>query len=114
MKSTAWSAGLSVTGDGSGVVAHAGSVAARLLADRVGLTEALSVALARRGFVPGHDRGRVLVDVATMMAAGGEAIADIDTLRHQQEVNRPGVGGRSDSTERWSYASTQEVPGGAA
>jgi hypothetical protein len=25
----------------------------------------------------------VLVDVATMLIAGGEAIADIDTLRHQ-------------------------------
>ena len=86
MKSTAWSAGLSVSGDGTGVVAHAGTAAVRLLADRTGLTVALSGAVARRGFVPGHDRGRVLVDVATMITAGGEAIADIDTLRHQQDV----------------------------
>ena len=86
MKSTSWSAGLSVTGDGTGVVAHAGSVAVRMLADRTGLTGALSAALARQGFTPGHDRGRVLVDVATMITAGGEAIADIDTLRHQQDV----------------------------
>jgi hypothetical protein len=57
-----------------------------MLADRVGLTGQLSAALARRSFVPGHDRGRVLVDVATMIAAGGEAIADIDTLRHQSDV----------------------------
>jgi hypothetical protein len=71
------------------VVAHAGSAAVRLLADRTGLTVALSGAVARRGFVPGHDRGRVLVDVATMITAGGEAIADIDTLRHQQEVVGP-------------------------
>jgi hypothetical protein len=28
-----------------------------------------------------HDRGRVWVDVATMLAAGGEAIADIGILR---------------------------------
>lgn len=82
MKSTAWAAGLSVSGDGVGVVAHAGGVAVRLLADRVGLTGELSKALTRRGFVPGHDRGQVLVDVATMLAGGGEAIADIDTLRH--------------------------------
>lgn len=75
-----------MTGDGTGVVAHAGSVAVRLLADRVGLTRALSGATARRGFTPGHDRGRVLVDVATMVTAGGEAIADIDTLRHQRDV----------------------------
>lgn len=70
----------------SGVVAHAGSVAVRLLADRTGLTGALSSAVAREGFTPGHDRGRVLVDVATMIAAGGEAIADIDTPRHQGDV----------------------------
>ena len=89
MKSTAWSAGLSVTGDGTGVVAHAGSVAVRMLADRVGLTDALSAAVARRGFRPGHNRGRVLVDVATMLPAGGEAIADIATLRHQQQVLGP-------------------------
>jgi len=71
------------------VVAHAGGVAVRLLADRVGLTQALSLALARRSFTPVHDRGRVLVDVATMLAGGGEAIADIDTLRHQGQVLGP-------------------------
>jgi hypothetical protein len=63
------------------VVPLAGAVAVRLLADRVGLTEAVSSALARRGFAPVHDRGRVWLDVATMLTAGGEAIADIDTLR---------------------------------
>jgi len=68
------------------VIAHAGNVAVRMLADRTGLTSALSAATARAGFVPVHDRGRVLVDVATMIAGGGEAIADIDTLRHQQGV----------------------------
>ena len=86
MKRTSWSAGLSVTADGVGVVAHAGSVATRLLADRTGLTSELSKAMIRRNFVPGHDRGRVLADVAVMLADGGEAIADIDVLRHQSGV----------------------------
>ena len=86
MKRTSWSAGLSVTADGSGVVAHAGSVALRLLADRVGLTGELSKAMARGSFTPVHDRGRVLSDVAVMLADGGEAIADIDVLRHQSRV----------------------------
>jgi len=86
VKRTSWSTGLSVTGDGTGVVAHAGSVAVRLLADRTGLTGELSKALRRRSFVPVHDRGRVLVDVAVMLADGGEAIADIDVLRHQSSV----------------------------
>jgi hypothetical protein len=83
VKRNAWSGGLSVTADGTGVVALAGSAAVRLLGDRVGLTEQLSTALSRWGFVPVHDRGRVLVDLATVLAAGGEAIADIDTLRHE-------------------------------
>jgi hypothetical protein len=82
MQRNAWSRSLSVTADGTGVVALAGSGAVRLLADRVGLTGQLSTALARRRFLPVHTRGQVLVDLATVLAAGGEAIADIDTLRH--------------------------------
>ena len=74
---------------GVGVVAHAGSVAVRLLADRTGLTGELSTALTRRSFTPGHDRGRALTDVAVMLADGGEAIADIDVLRHQAVVLGP-------------------------
>ena len=84
-----WSSGLSVTADGTGVVAHAGAVAVRLLADRVGLTGGLSTALTRRSFRPVHDRGRVLVDLAVLLADGGEAIADIDVLRHQDQVLGP-------------------------
>jgi Transposase DDE domain group 1 len=83
VKRIGWSRGLSVTADGSGVVAFAGSAAVRLLADRIGLAEALSTSLSRPSFVPVHDRGQVLVDVATVLAAGGDAIADIDTLRHE-------------------------------
>lgn len=71
------------------MVAHAGSVGLRLLADRTGLTSELSKASARRSFVPVHDRGRVLTDLAVMLADGGEAIADIDVLRHQADVLGP-------------------------
>ncbi len=88
MKHRGWAQGLSVTADGTGVVALAGSGAIRLLADGVGLTEALSTALTRRNFVPLHDRGQVLVDVATVLAAGGEAIADVDALRHEPAWGR--------------------------
>ena len=45
--------------------------------------------MARHSFTPVHDRGRVLVDVAVMIADGGEAIADIDVLRHQSGVLGP-------------------------
>jgi hypothetical protein len=77
------------SGGGVGVVAHAGCIALRLLADRTGLTVELSKAMARRRFVPVHDRGRVLADVAVMLADGGEAIGDIDVLRQQAGVLGP-------------------------
>jgi Transposase DDE domain group 1 len=86
VKRTSWSAGLKVSGDGTGVIAHVGSAGLRLLADRTGLTGALSAALTRRSFLPRHDRGQVLCDVAVMLADGGEAIADIAVLRHQSSL----------------------------
>jgi len=54
-----------------GVVAHAGSVAVRLLADRTSLTQHLSAALTCCSFTPRYDRGRGLVDVATILPRWG-------------------------------------------
>jgi Transposase DDE domain group 1 len=87
--SMAWSKWLGVQVGGHGVVSHAGSAATRLLADRSGLTGALSGALARRGFAPLHDRGRVLADLAVAIADGATTITEIDTLRHQGELFGP-------------------------
>lgn len=75
---------LCVTGDGRNVVGHAGARMVCDLADALGLTDGLSVAMAatkqrRRG----HDRGRVLVDLAVMLADGGETISDLAVLRDQ-------------------------------
>jgi hypothetical protein len=89
VQSTAWFKDLRVTADGTGVVSHVGAALLRMLADRAGLTEALSAGLARRGRWPGHDRGRVLADLAVLIADGGEAICDIDVLRHQDELFGP-------------------------
>jgi hypothetical protein len=44
--STAWFKDLRVTADGTGVVSHVGTALLRMLADRAGLTTALSGALA--------------------------------------------------------------------
>jgi hypothetical protein len=73
-----------VTGDGRNVVAHAGARVLCDLADALGLTDGLSTAMAptklrRRG----HDRGQVLVDLAVMLADGGEAISDLAVLADQ-------------------------------
>jgi hypothetical protein len=86
VQSTAWSKDLRVAADGTGVVSHVGAALLRMLADRTGLTGALSAGLARRGWWPVHDRGRVLVDLAVMIADGGEAICDIEVLRHQDQM----------------------------
>jgi hypothetical protein len=82
----AWSDDLTVEVGGHGVVSHAGSAVLRLLADNSGLTGALSKALARRGFTPVHDRGRVLVDTAVCIADGGRVLSDLATLRDQPEL----------------------------
>jgi len=86
---TGWSRDLRVTADGEGVVALASVVGLRMLADRSGLTQAISTILARPGFVPVHDRGRVLADIACSIAAGGTDIVDIEALRAQGEVFGP-------------------------
>ena len=84
-----WAKGLSVEVGGHGVVSRAGSAATRLLSDRTGMTGGLSWALARRGFVPLHDRGRVLADLAVAIADGATTIGEIDALRHQEELFGP-------------------------
>jgi hypothetical protein len=83
---TRWSNRLTITTSGKNLVAHAGAAALRLLADRTGLTRALSDTLHRDDFDPGHDRGRVLTDAAVMMADGGNTIRGIDVLRHHNDL----------------------------
>lgn len=76
-----------VTSGGRGLVNHAGARLLSDLADEVGLTEALSAAMAptkqRRG---GHDRGRVVADLAVMIADGGTRISDLAVLRDQPRL----------------------------
>jgi Transposase DDE domain group 1 len=99
--SMSWPKGLVVEVGGHGIVSHAGSAATRLLADRTGLTGGMSGALARRGFAPLHDRGRVLAGLAVAIAGGATTIGEIDTLRHQEELFGPVA---SDTTVRRTLA----------
>jgi hypothetical protein len=96
-----------VTADGRGVASHAGS---RLLADLAavtGLTDGFGEALAglrvRRSR---HDPGRVLVDVAVMLADGGEAISDLAVLRDQPEVFGP----VASTTTAWRVLDAVDAP----
>ncbi len=78
---------LRVTGGDRQTVSHAGTHLLGELADRVGLTSGYSAAIpctGERGF--GHDRGRLLGQVAVMLAAGGRCVADMAALRDQPDV----------------------------
>ncbi|GAA3380689.1 hypothetical protein GCM10020367_68980 [Streptomyces sannanensis] len=75
-----------MSGDGKGQVGHVGGVHLRLLAERTGLTGALSASLARPGFVPLHERGQVMVDLAVAITLGATCIRDIRLLEHQRPV----------------------------
>lgn len=73
-----------VSADGEGLVSHAGSALLAGVADKTGLSAALSAGLAgtrRRG--GGHDPGRVIRDLAVMLADGGEALCDLRAVRDQ-------------------------------
>jgi len=57
------------------------------LADRSGLTSAYSVAVPWAGErAPTHDRGRLLAQLAVMLAGGGECVADLAALRDQHDL----------------------------
>jgi len=76
-----------VTADGGGVVSHAGSALLARVADKTGLTGALSRRLsAMKERRSGHDPGRVVRDLAVMLADGGECLADLGAVRDQQPL----------------------------
>ena len=85
MNVTAWASGLEVTGDGTGIVSHAGLGLLRRLADKTGLTRGLSRALFS-GRVLHHDRGRVLADISCAIADGARAVSDFRVLADQAEA----------------------------
>ena len=77
-------------------LSHAGSALLARVADMLGLTAALSLRLAglkqrRRG----HDPGRVIRDLAVMLADGGECVSDLGAVRDQEALFGPVA---SDST----------------
>jgi len=69
------------------LVSHAGTALLARVADKVGLTRALSLRLAavkqrRRG----HDPGVVVRDLAVMLADGGECVSDLGAQRDQEAL----------------------------
>jgi Transposase DDE domain group 1 len=76
-----------VIGGDRQVAGHVGAHLVGELADRVGLTSAYSAAVPRVGErARVHDRGRLLTQVAVMLADGGRCVADMATLRDQTDL----------------------------
>ena len=76
-----------VRADGEGLVSHAGAFLLTELADRIGLTAALSEAMApSRERRSAHDPGRVLRDLCVSIADGGECVADLGVIRGQEAL----------------------------
>ena len=72
------------------MVAHAGARLLVDLADATGLAKAMSDELGSlRQRQTGHDPGRVVLDLAVMLADGGEAISDPAVLRNQSDLFGP-------------------------
>src|SRR6266851_8352826 len=86
MQDTRWDHGLKVTGEGEGLVGHAGAVLLRKLADQAGLTAGLGSALARAGKFPLVDRGIALVSMAVAIALGATSMSDITVLAQHAPV----------------------------
>jgi hypothetical protein len=76
--------------DGDGLVSHSGSAMLVGVAEKTGLTTALSRELgglkARRS---GHDLGRVVRDLAVMLADGGDCLSDLGALGDQAALFGP-------------------------
>lgn len=76
-----------VVADAEGLLSRAGTALVAGVADRVGLTDALSEALGDlRQRRSRHDPGRVVRDLALMLADGGDCLSDLRSLRDQEPL----------------------------
>src|SRR5699024_4522269 len=81
---------LPIIAGGESVISQAGGVLLAQTARGVGLDWGLSQALRRwrlHGAV--HDPGKTVLDLAVMLALGGECVADVATLRSQPAAYGP-------------------------
>ncbi|MCA1700469.1 MAG: IS1380 family transposase [Actinobacteria bacterium] len=76
-----------VTADGTGLVSHAGAYLLTEVADGLGLTGALSEAMApTRERRSAHEPGVVVRDLAVAIADGGDCVTDLGVLRGQEAL----------------------------
>ena len=87
VKAKTLGAKVEVSSDGEGLVSHAGAFLLSELADRIGLTRALSEVMApTRERRSAHDPGVVLRDLCVAIADGGDCVADLGVLAGQEDL----------------------------
>ncbi len=87
MKTQTTAQTVEVRADGEGLVSHAGAYLLVELADGLGLTAALSEAMApSRERRSAHDPGVVVRDLAVAIADGGDHVSDLGVLRGQEAL----------------------------
>ncbi len=87
VKAKTLGAKVEVSSDGEGLVSHAGAFLLSQLADRIGLTKALSEAMApTRERRSAHDPGVVIRDLCVAIADGGDCVSDLGVLRGQEDL----------------------------
>jgi Transposase DDE domain group 1 len=74
---------MEVACDADGLTSRAGSALLSGLADRVGLTDALVKGLRVHSRGVRHEPGRIVRDLAVMLADGGDCLTDLGALRDQ-------------------------------
>ncbi|WP_138998023.1 IS1380 family transposase [Rhodococcus zopfii] len=86
-KSTSPYPRVSASATGTGVVSHAGAALLLRTAEKTGLAAALTTELAPyRKPLARHDPGKIVLDLATALAIGGDCLADIAQLRAHPEI----------------------------
>jgi hypothetical protein len=82
-----------VTLDAAGLVSHAGTALLAQVADKLGGTGGLSLLAVFKQRRRGHDRGRVIRDLAVMLADGGEFVSDLGAVGDDDALFGPVASG---------------------
>jgi hypothetical protein len=77
---------LEVSADGQGMTGRAGLGLLARMANRIGLTKALSVAVGKCRSWKEHDPGKVVRDIVLTLADGGDALGHLKVLEGQAEL----------------------------
>ena len=100
-----------VLADGTGLSSRAGTVLLAFAAQRLGLTDGLSGALAgTRERSSAHDPGRVFCDLAVMAADGGRCVSDLAVLAGQGALfGEPPLGGHGQACAAFDWRGEIEM-----